>query len=303
MDAAELNPEEMPEPRAPLPTDLDEDLFEFPQPETGDGLAVAREAALAIGAPSEILVRAPRSAPGGTEGLDPDEDIFDFHELFTVAESEAGDEVIAYYAEPEADEAPPSAEAPEPPPEPARPVAQAPVHARISPSPATVGTGAPPVASMPTGTSSSPVENRLVLTLALGFILVNAALILTAWQASESFQSTLDYVRTDLTSALTDLRLQNELHAASPAPVLTPVPGPVLVPQAPTPLASFSTLELSLAQELIEAGAHSDARMRLYRLLANADRLVLEEAQIADAEYMIAEAYFAQGESLPEERR
>ena len=27
MDGAELNPEEMPEPRAPLPTDLDEDLF------------------------------------------------------------------------------------------------------------------------------------------------------------------------------------------------------------------------------------------------------------------------------------
>ena len=26
-------------------------------------------------------------------------------------------------------------------------------------------------------------------------------------------------------------------------------------------------------------------------------------AQIADAEYMIAEAYFVQGESLPEERR
>ncbi|TDJ65888.1 MAG: hypothetical protein E2O39_17365 [Planctomycetota bacterium] len=285
-----------------MPTEPDEDLFEFPQPGAGEGsragLTVAQEVALAIEGSNEILAHAPRPAPGGTEGLDPDEDIFNFHELFTAAESQAGDEVIAHYSAPEPDGARPAASS-GPAAGPTRTVAPAPEAPRSAPARAPV---APPVAALETGGSSGALEHRLVLALALGFILVNAALILTAWQASESFQSTLDYVRTDLSSTLTDLRVQNELHAAAPAITPAPAPAPDPGPQAPTPLGSFSTLELALAQREIEAGAHGAARTRLYRMLANADRLVLEAAELADAEYLIAETYFAQGESLAEGR-
>lgn len=314
MDGEELIPGATPERRAPLPSDPDEDLFEFPAPgspaggRAPEGMSVAREATLAIEASNEILVRSRGSAPAGAQGFDPDEDIFDFDELFTAAESSAGDEVIAYYAEPEASTAPQGA--PESTFEPTRPI----VRSTSTPARSPANAGAPaeasggasgippgrPVAPIAAGTAASSVESRLVLTLALGFILVNAALILTAWQASESFQSTLDYVRTDLSSALTDLRVQSELHAAAPVPA--PDPAPDSEPQAPAPLASFPTLELDLAREETAAGAYSAARMRLYRLLANADRLVLDAADVAEAEYLIAETYFAQGESLPEER-
>jgi hypothetical protein len=333
MDSSELTPEEIPEPRAALPTDLDDDLFDFPtaevQPAASDGMSVAKETALAIEASNEILVRKSQSARGPSDGSDLDEDIFSFGELFTDAESTAGDEVIAYYTEEEAEiETPPApagedpselAPAPVPAPEPAeiQSVAKPRKRARAAratapkPVPSESGSRTPspaPPTIAPVSPATSSVENRLVLTLALGFILVNAALIITAWQASESFQSTLDYVRTDLSSALTDMRVQGELHAAGPelgpglAPETTPAPDANPAGQEPTPLASFQELELALAQEEIENGAYGDARIRLYRLLANVDRLVLDESQLADAEFLIGETYFAQGKSLPEEQ-
>ena len=70
--------------------------------------------------------------------------------------------------------------------------------------------------------------------------------------------------------------------------------------QNPSPFADYEDLEIELAEEALARGAFRDARARLYRLLANADRAPMPEEKVAKAEFLIAQSYFNEGESLEE---
>jgi hypothetical protein len=71
---------------------------------------------------------------------------------------------------------------------------------------------------------------------------------------------------------------------------------------APVPLEAFELSALRMAREEIQAGEYADARRRLARLLAVADRIEAEEREEieAQASFLIASTYRKQAEAARE---
>jgi len=299
---------------------LDEDLFDFPPVVFGDPKndVVAEqppaplpdeearaEAAAEVTSSPMAKVEAPAPAPQETEApapqaielevaaavpehsADPDEDLFDFGELFSPMDLAASDDHLSKADL--FDETVPAIT-----PEVAHdPVAVAP--AIIAEAPAGVPAHAPatPQRIVAVAAPQSPIRTRVLFGLVGSILLLNAILIMIAWQTSRAFQTTLEGVRADLSS-----------QPAITRPIVIQAPAPGAVPagsnaQPAVPLDDYETQELSLARGQLASGQFAEARIRLYQLIANRDRMNLTDNAIADAEYLIAESYFMQAKSLP----
>lgn len=255
----------------------EEDLFDLaPLEEEGPQGAHEWAPAASAGQPSALIPGTP-----GTPGYDPelDKDIFDFNTAFTGAQVTHED-------------------VPVPAPSPAVKVETS-TDEELVGSTGTEESAGSPTISAAGNPASEPRRDRLVLTLAGGFLLANTALILFAWQANRSFQSSIveasrtiaDGLARSNTSAQAAMALQRP-----PAPVTSPEP--VSSYQAPVALGSHAEHTITIARDMLEAGRYIDARRTLSNLLANSDRLRLGRELVAEAEFLIAESYEQQGYSL-----
>jgi len=137
-------------------------------------------------------------------------------------------------------------------------------------------------------------------------ILVNVALIFFAWRASTSFESTLTGLRSDLADSLGSIELPDDLLErfatqtveAGPKTDPEPVEDEIVIPQAPSPFENYEELEIDSAREELERGAYPSARRRLYRMLANCDRVPVDDETLARAEFMIATSYYLEGKEI-----
>lgn len=322
---ASPSPEEL-EPDAPLPRGaqpepIDEDLFDFGRIEdlAGDHLGATQPA------PRPATVGtddAPADADRSLLEVDDDDldyDLFHFKELFTAVESEAGDDaIVESQADPRADAKPadpapadpdeelaptPKAVAPPPPrpaPAPPAPTPRPRLAERPIDAPALLASLHGPELERPAGL----LRQRLVEVLVVAFLLANAALIFFAWQASQSFRSTLATVRDDLSSTLAEHRGSGQALAAAPAPTV-PASATEAAPaaQPPTRIEGFVALEVEQVRAALAAGAFEQARRRLFGLLANADRYPIEDGDVATIEFLVADSYFQQGSARPGDAR
>ena len=221
---------------------------------------------------------------------DLDEDLFQFDELFTEAESGAGDEFLSkveMLAEQETrdvseSEAMTTASQPH--------VDEAPLAISTYPAPNVPSTGAPSAAATPGSIFSSHFGRLLVA----GFLIVNAAFVFFAWSASRSFKNAVEEAKAELAQS----RREEPPQLAIGPPPLVETESPTL--QAPAPdriddwiasLDSPAEITFRIARREIEEGEYSAARRRLNMLLAARDSNGLDAQMAADAEYMIAEAW------------
>ena len=286
-----VNDADINDPAAPLPNeeakdDATEEVSSTPMAEV-DAPEVVADAEPKISAPESESI-SPDAAPTATSG-DPDEDLFEFGQLFSPADLAASSEHIA-----KADlfeETVPAAE-PE-----ASPEAEA---ASVDSGSVTyAGTESEVAAPLPIqpvilAAPASPIRTRVLFGLIGSVLLLNAVLILMAWQASRAFQSTLEGVRADM---LTNGGQTQPTVIQAPTIAQNRTQNPDL--QVAVPLDDYEAQELSIARSELEVGKFSTARVRLFSLLANRDRLNVTEDAIADAEYLIAESYIQQAKSLP----
>jgi len=152
--------------------------------------------------------------------------------------------------------------------------------------------------------NAAPAAGRSHLTeiLAVGFLVLNVALVLFAYQANTSFHETLAEVTRSVAETLTNNQAQAQERPptiAFPLPPLTQDPGN----QLPDQSADLRLQSMALARRMVEEERYFDARRVLYRLLANRDLAALDEAFVAQAEYLIAESYELQGKALAELQR
>jgi len=149
-------------------------------------------------------------------------------------------------------------------------------------------------------------NRRMVISVAAAFLLVNASLIFIAGRLSQSLNSALDGVREDLNRSRPVTQ-----GTGAPVPITQPadqIPAtqtgstsPDLIPapeSSPTALTGVAARELELAHKEIEESSFPSARRRLYRLLANRDRLIISADVLAEAEFLVAESYFAEAKRL-----
>lgn len=289
----------------------DEDLFDFPdmtlyewdsssKEEEEEEAAEAEEQQPAAALPSEEAQEERSEQETPTAAMSPDadpsldEDIFNFNELFTAAESEAGNDMV-----PATDLFEPDAEAGDP------FEAEQDDHAQADEAPAETVAVTPrsrtprshsreelATVVLPQEPAESPLRSRLVMGLAAGFIIVNSLVLFLAWRASRSFESAMDSVRAEMRRAPQVVTVAEPTTAEGPealTPLEQPSPEPLSIPEA----------ELLLAQRELEGGFFDDARKRLFRLLANRDRLTTAEGdELARAEYLIARSYMLQAEAI-----
>lgn len=308
---------------------LNEDLFDFPVMAVFQSLQQAGAEVEAQGlvteadATSDILAGslvtdapAPAAAalPAADYDRDLDEDIFDFDSIF------AGGDVVATPAaalEPDAFDAPQAPAAPAQ----AAPVAAAPAqprsgarpepvraHAAADPDEDDIETFEVPLPSVEVP-GAALGRDKLVMLLAVGFLLVNTALIMLAWQANSSFHGTLRDVSRGIAEGLSN---GGPAQAAGPGantgnsvsyvPVETTGHAPRVPRETPSPIQSSGEQTITSARVMLGSGRFLDARRNLNHLLANADLLTLDRELIAEAEFLIAESYELQGNALLEQR-
>ena len=292
---------------------LDEDLFDFPvsvQPTVPSTPSPAGDAHDPIPpALPNTDVRASVTpsgpAPSSPEhpAYDPelDEDLFNFSQIFS------GSDVVAPVP---MDEPSPleSAEftlpeTSDPDPEPTTSTEAADDHVPVTSAPS-----APPAADLVPQQPPPPIpeapaqpKGRLVELLVIAFLLVNTGIIVLAWQASSSFQDTLSEVTRTVADTISR-------QPSSAGPPITYVPFPVeeeSTPsndQDPSELEDLQVQSVGIARRLIEEGQYMDARRRLYLLLANQDLTSLDERLVTETEYLIAETYERQAQTLQEVR-
>lgn len=321
-----------------------EDLFDFPlvgayasqdldAPSAPEQAAPAEEAvtsapqAEAAPAPAAEAAPAPKKAApkkDRTGQADPalDEDLFDFETRFEssqplTTEEDAIDlgamlEAHAATEEGSADLIPePAPEAPAPSaaaaagPAPAAQAAsatpQAAPVARISvPSDIPEAMWAPPAAApAPEGK-----RGHLIEILALCFLVLNTALVLFAWRASDDFRDTLANVNNTITDAVSEGHNGGQLQNTKGSMDVTPdvesadVQPEVTTIDQPSEFVRLPRLSLDLAIERIAKGKFEMARKGLFFLLANQDRTVLNDELVVEAEALIAQAFAAQAKEL-----
>ena len=253
----------------------EEDLFDL-APLEGEG---AQDAHNWTPVASTDQPSTPIPGTSGTPGYDPelDKDIFDFNATFTGAQV-APEDVPVPASNPEV-EAPTGEKLSEP---------SATEESAVAPS--------TPAAAAPAGEAR---RDRLVLTLAGGFLLANTALILFAWQANRSFQSSIVEASRTIADGLARSSTP-ALAATSPERIQNPIarPSPATTYPAPAALGSHAEHTITIARAMLEEGRYIDSRRSLSNLLANSDRLRLGLELIAEAEFLIAESYELQGYSL-----
>ena len=144
-------------------------------------------------------------------------------------------------------------------------------------------------------------NKRMVIAIAAAFLLVNVSLVVVATQLSSSMHRAIDGVREDLRGSLPsggDVPIQVVLpqdtvhagHAGHAGRTAEP-------PVRKTELIDIPARELELAHRELERGDFPDARRRLYRLLANRDRLIISSDVLAEAEFLVAESYLLEAKS------
>lgn len=303
---------------------LNADLFDFSEMAIFDKLQVAAEQATAEEASGttdepaeqpaaeELGVDPPPSSPRHAS-YDPklDEDIFNFSEIFAggdVVANAAGvtveDTFVVPHAVPEAAPTPAGPGASQGAPSPVAADELQPAAPPISTDEedeliALAGTGLAPIA-IPV-VSEGP-KDKLVMMLAAGFLVVNTALILLAWQANSSFHDTLRDVTRGITDGLSEVA-NRPAQAAQAGPVqFVPVPTtghqPRSADQRSTELHSMPQKAILDARRWMGEGHYIDARRNLYHLLANRDLIALPTELVAEAEFLIAETYELQGSAL-----
>jgi len=305
------------------PDAQDEDLFDFPSRGPATAAAPGVEEVPALVAASASAPGAPvragsLMAAAEVAGDDIDEDIFRFEELFTAAERSAGDEHLSKSEVLESGAptlrgrgaAPPrTAQATEP----IAPALHTVTHTATptaTPTRAHPAAGALDAAAVQAQPPPAPPTARRAL-LAAGFVVVNAALVFFAWQASRTFQEALISIRADLSRAVLGAGVEPRASAAAterPEPGAR-AQGPELEPAPPSEewiaskLDSPAELVLEIARREIADGEYRAARRRIYEMLASRDRLPLDDAAAADLEFALADAYFLEGLSLREADR
>lgn len=239
----------------------------------------------------------------GSPGYDADLDIdvFDFANVPTDLEPEVDLGTTDEFVVPEA-AVPAPAPAPEPTYEPEVPVMEAPAPLPVAEIPVE--------ASMEPVMVSAPAEggrDKLVMVLAIGFLVLNTGLIGLAWQANSSFHGTLQQVTSGIREGLSNIGSTSSAQETAPKveyiPIETTGDQPQPVEHRPTELESHPEQSIVVAREMIGAGKFIDARLQLNHLLANQDLLVtLSPQNIAEAEFLIAKTYELQAGALIAER-
>jgi hypothetical protein len=307
---------------------LDADLFDFPEMAVFDTLREVAEQQVAATAEATPAADEPASSePGTTEtsaatpppsspqnvDYDPklDEDIFNFSEIFTggdVVANAAGVQQNEEFVVPEAaatgelapvntQPAAANAEKPAPAADELRPVAPRASAEEEDELIALANGGLAPL-TIPVAVEGS--RDKLVTMLAVGFLVVNSALILLAWQANSSFHDTLRDVTRGITEGLSEVT-NRPAQAAAPVQYV-PVPStghqPRSADQRSSELHPMPAAAILAARELMGEGRYITARKNLYYLLANRDLIALPTEQVAEAEFLIAETYELQGTAL-----
>jgi HAMP domain-containing protein len=304
-----------------LSDELDQDLFDFPPMEEPKVSAPAPEAA----APAPTAAPAAAST-GGYTGMDEDLDldIFDFPPLIDSSRTQApaiagGDleesieqaakavselleddlgEMIAVHerdlAERDAVDAPTVA--------PAAPAAAAPV---ATPAPATAPTTV--------AVSAAPSKVQWVLVGALIVFMVGVLGI--AWRLTSSFSDSLERVRDDVELGNQALESQNaaqmrridELQRELLAQQALASQQVAVSTETPRQFTARTPAELTIlaAQASIESGEFAAARQMLFRDLASADSMPIDqrESTVQRMELLIAQSFELQARQLQEEGR
>lgn len=277
----------------------DEDLFAFPESGRGDA-EVAPQVQAPLPEPTGAGVHG--AGQPGSPGHDPelDEDVFDFADLFAgtgLAQAPAPEGEGFEAPSGAVDMATPASE-----PEPAvQPEAQPTPTVTVTPV-APVNVDQPPTPAAPR-TVADLARDKVVMTLGAAFLVMNAALILLAWQANSSLHSTIaDVTRTIADGVSQAAPPVQAAPRAEYAPVETT--GSTTPSPEPRPLQA-STLAgdtVQLARRLMNEGRYLDARRQLNHMLANQDVLTsIDREVVAEAEFLIAETYQLQGSALLQE--
>ncbi len=313
--------------------DLDEDLFDFPPMEVAEPAPIAVEAAEEPAAPKEGATQpkaaaAPAAQSKGYTGMDAelDLDIFNFPVLEDdsveatasieasideaaqtvndLLEDDLGEMIQDHHEElerkKEAEEVakqPPVASTPAP----SAPVQTAPAPVMAVPSVQTI-----PVAGLPTRVQ------WVLVGVASAFML---GLLLIAWQLTSAFSRSLERVRDDVAESTQALQVQNAEQIAR----IDELQAELLAQQAlanqalqegaagTPPLARRTSSEITLlaAQSSIDSHDFTAARRMLFRDLANADTIPIEERDemTQKMEFMIARSYLLESQVLAEEGR
>ncbi len=319
-----------PEQAAPEAAPVEEAAAEAPAPQA----AAPTPTAEAAPAPKKA---APKKDLTGQADPALDEDLFDFETRFessqpltteedaidlgAMLEQHAATEELVMEATPEpapvvsAPSAAPAAAAQAPAPAPAAtsstPGAKAtsPAKQTASTAPVSVPSDVPAAMWTPPPVAPAPEGKRghLIEILALCFLVLNTALVLFAWRASDDFRDTLANVNNTVIDAVSEGhsrgQLQNTTGTQGSVDVTPDVTSANVEPEVPTidqpsEFVRLPRVALDLAIERIAEGNFQMARTGLYFLLANQDRTVLNEELIVEAEALIAKTYAAQAEEL-----
>ena len=315
-----------------LRDELDQDLFDFPPMEEPkqSAPAPAPEASAPAAAPAAAAAASPAAPTGGYTGMDEDLDIdiFDFPPLVDSSRSEApviagGDieasieqaakavsdlleddlgEMIAVHerdmAERDTVDAPAVA--------PSAPSAPAPVAAPVA-------TPAPAAAPAAVTVSAAPSKVQWVLVGALIVFMVGVLGI--AWRLTSSFSDSLERVRDDVELGNQALESQNaeqmrriaELQRELLAQQALASQQATASPEAPRQFTARTPAELTIlaAEASIESGEFAAARQMLFRDLASADSMPVDqrESTVQRMELLIAQSFELQARQLQEEGR
>lgn len=174
-------------------------------------------------------------------------------------------------------------------------------------SPLAAQAPAPPVrASRPLALASPARTTWLVIG---GVVVLNVAAFALVWHSNRSFRAGLEGLRDDLAVTLHDVRRSASDASSSVQAAQSTHSDPSETPEprhaSSTPLAPFEETTLLLARQEIAAGEQVQARKRLYRLLAVADRIDadLRKQVEAQASYLIGDSYRHQADAQREAQR
>jgi hypothetical protein len=173
-----------------------------------------------------------------------------------------------------------------------------------------------PIASPALETTDSPVTTgrprrslpgSRTTWLVAGVLALNVIGFTILWLSNRSYRSGLEGLRDDLVVTMHDLRrnASESAYSVQAAPA-EPVPSSSTehAESQASPLAPHEETTLLLARQEIEDGEHVQARKRLYRLLAVADRIDsdLRKEIEARAMYLVGDSYRRQADVRREEK-
>ncbi len=278
-------------PQGPSGSD-DEDLFDFP---AVDLAGQAAPAPVATPAPAPAVARAPIAAP--PQQVSPPTSGARTAPTTTTPPSPAVEQ--------------PAEEVQRGPLPSAKPIARKPALTSVEPE---------PLAAPAAETTESPAKkSRLprslpgsrVTWLVIGVLVLNVVGFGALWASNRSYRNGLEGLRDDLVVTMHDLR-HGVTDSTSSAPTAQASQHAEPVPSSSTehahsqasPLAPHEETTLLLARQEIDDGEHVQARKRLYRLLAVADRIDadLRKDIEARAMYLVGDSYRRQADARREER-